>query len=203
MRYVRSLVLIVACLLGSTSGCGRGSLDHLETRIGSPWCGKNQQVQVGDRTVGQTFYGPISREFWIDDSGHEYDPEEVGKKVWEYIGKTSLKGSIESAVKQQKACAQMQIISVKPVVVLMFPSEYQRRNGVGNNLSMGTRHPLELCYVPKSDLVFAEPMQWFSPDLDVKPTTIQFNASGEALLPIKKGNIKLLHFDDKCKISRE
>jgi hypothetical protein len=153
--------------------------------------------------MGKSFYGDIWKEFWIDDSGQEYDPEKVGKDVWEYISTTRLAKSIDDAKRQGQASAQMRIVSVNPVIVLLFPSEHQRRSGVGENLSKGTRHPQELAWTPDSDPEFAEPMQWLSPDLKAGPTDITFSGTGEAEIPLKTGKIKLVHTAGQCRITRE
>jgi hypothetical protein len=190
-------------ILGVLVGCGQRKLVRLQTRVGCPWCGPNRQVQVGQRSMGKSFYGAIWREFWIDDAGQEYDPEKVGKDVWGYISTTRLAKSIDDAKQQGQACAQMQIVSVNPIIVLLYPSEHQRLNGVGQNLSMGTRHPQELAWTPNSAPDFAEPMQWLSPDLKAGPTDITFSVAGEAEIPLKTGKIKLVHTAGVCKITRE
>lgn len=153
--------------------------------------------------MGKSFYGDIWREFWIDESGQEYDPEEIGKQVLEYIATTPLGKEIEDARQRRQATAQMRIVSVDPVIVLLYPSEYQRLQGVGQNLSMGTTHPVELAWTAKTDPEFAEPMQWLSPDLKAGPTDITFSETGEAAIPLARGKIKLVHTGDRCQISRE
>jgi hypothetical protein len=175
----------------------------MKTKVGCPWCSPNRQVQVGERSMGKTFYGDIWKSFWVDDSGQEYDPEEIGKQVWNYIATTSLAQSIENAKQPGQSCAQMQIIAVNPVIVLLYPSEHQRLQGVGQNLSNGTRHPLELAWTPDAAPIFAEPMQWLSPELKAGPTDIVFSDAGVAEILLKTGKIKLVHTEDRCQITRE
>lgn len=153
--------------------------------------------------MGKSFYGDIWKFFWISDSGEEYDPEEISKQVWEYIATTDLAESIDIARQHEQPCAQMQIISVDPVVVLLYPSEHQRLQGVGQNLAMGTRVVQELAWTPNTDPVFAEPMQWLSPDLLTGPTDIEFSPDGVAEISLKSGKIKLVHAGDRCKFTRE
>lgn len=72
----------------SIIGCGPGPIVQRRTHTGCPWCSPNGQVQVGLRSMGKSFHGNIWKEFWVGDSGQEYDPEEVSKKVWSYIEKS-------------------------------------------------------------------------------------------------------------------
>lgn len=196
------ITLTLAIVLAATVvGCGR-PLQRLETRAGCPWSGPKQQVQVGRRSMGHSFYGEIWKEFWVDESGREYDPEEVSKKVWKYIETTNLAKSIRLAGNKH-GCAQMQIVALNPTIVLLYPSEYQRLKGVGENLSKGTRMAQELAYQPLNNPIFAEPMEWLSPDLATGPQQLKFSANGEAEIPLKSGRIKLVHSGDHCLVTRE
>lgn len=204
MTNCKSLIcFMVMALLVPLPGCGQRQLVRLETRKGCPWCGPNRQVQVGERSMGKSFYGDIWKEFWIDDSGREYDPAEAGQQVWDYIATTRLAKTIDDARQHNQACAQMQIIAVDPMIVLLYPSEHQRLRGVGQNLSMGTRHPMELASTPDRVPVFAEPMHWLSPELKTGPVEIRFSESGVAEIPLTAGKIRLVRAGDQCRITRE
>lgn len=195
--------LFTTATLTLVAGCGPRKLVRLKTKTGCPWCSPNQQVQVGERSMGKSFYGDIWREFWVDDNGQEYDPIEVGKQVWQYLEKIGYTRTIDLATRQGQGCAQMRIVSVNPVIVVLYPSEFQRLGGKGKNLSMGTRHPLELAWTSDAHPEFGAPMQWLSPDFKVGPTDIQFSGAGVAEIPLKIGKLKLVRDGDLCRIVRE
>src|SRR5436190_24084821 len=116
------LLIVGAALIG----CGPSPLVKLRTHPGCPWCSPNRQVQEGRRSMGQSFYGDIWKDFWLDDAGKEYDPEAVSKKVWDYLKTTGDVAKVDEALQSGKCPAQMRIVSVNPIVVLVQPCQHKR-----------------------------------------------------------------------------
>ena len=179
------------------------SLIRLKTLPGCPWCGPHQQVQVGDRSQGKSFYGDIWKSFWLDDKGNEYDPGQVSQQVWTYLTKVGEVAKIDQARKTGACSSEMRIVSVNPVVVLLEPCQHRRFDPAKGLVGHGKKLPQELAYTPSGDMYFDEPMQWLSPDLNTGPTTIKFSPDGVATIPLNSGQLRLVHDGEWCKVTRE
>ena len=153
--------------------------------------------------MGQSFYGDIWKDFWLDDSGKEYDPEVVSKKVWDYLKTTGDVSKIDKALQSGKCPAQMRIVSLNPIVILVQPCQHKRFEHLKVHVSHGTKSAQELSFVPDRDMYFDEPMLWLSPDLKTGLTAITFSVAGTAEISLDKGKLKLVHEGDFCKVSRE
>lgn len=153
--------------------------------------------------MGASFYGDIWKNFWLDSSGREHDPEKVSQQVWAFIQKNGDLARMEKDQEAGQCAPAMRIVSLNPTVVLMIPCQHKRFVGTGQHLAHGTRSALELSFVPDKEMYFDEPMEWLSPDLRIGRTKVTFSDLGEAEIGLKKGKLKLKRDGEWCVVSRE
>jgi hypothetical protein len=175
-RSVR-LCLSVMCFVLQFVGCGKGPLERLRSTPGCPWCEPGKQVQQGERKTGSTYYGSIHKVMWLDSNGREYDPEIVANKVFDFLKVTGDIKRIEDAANSWVS-------------------------GDGNS-AHGTRMAKELSFTPKENMYYDEPMEWFSPTLNQRPTRIGFSEDGTAEIKLKKDKLVLAKSGEWCIVTRQ
>jgi hypothetical protein len=188
----------------SMTGCGGAGPLRMKTnpRNLGPWCGPKQRVQIGERVVGRAGWnGNKWKDFLVDDTGKEYDPEKIADQVWSYLERTGDAKKIKEAFTRDGSYPRMIVVSVKPVVVIL--ETYQ---GAALPTQLGTS-PERYYWVAQihamGDPVYQERLEWFSLDLKQRPTELAFSEAGVAVIPLPKGKLKLIRDGDKCKTTRE
>lgn len=190
------------CLLAA--GCARpGPLVILKKQPPfAPWCAPNRRVQIGQRVVGHAHDGPVHRQFLVDETGREHDPQAIAALAWSYLEFAGEAQRIEEAFSKDACSSSLPVISINPVVVVLetYPDASWRK------------HKRDFAYEswywraqiqPNSDPHFRETMQWFSPELKQGPTRLVFSEGGVAEIVIPKGRLKLIREGNSCKTVRE
>jgi hypothetical protein len=201
-RSVR-LCLSVMCFVLQFVGCGKGPLERLRSTPGCPWCEPGKQVQQGERKTGSTYYGSIHKVMWLDSNGREYDPEIVANKVFDFLKVTGDIKRIEDAANNLTCAPWMRIVSINPLVVIQIPCQHKRWVSGDGNSAHGTRMAKELSFTPKENMYYDEPMEWFSPTLNQRPTRIGFSEDGTAEIKLKKDKLVLAKSGEWCIVTRQ
>jgi hypothetical protein len=168
----------------------------------APWCGPNRRVQVGQRVVGHVHDGPKYKDFLIDETGKEHDPEKIAEQTWAYLVRTGDAKRIVEAFKTDANPTTMPVVSINPLVVILetFPDPaWQKQPREFASKDWYWRAQIQ----PNSDPKFKENMQWFSPELKLPPTKLIFSEAGVAEIRLPKGTIKLARSGELCKSTRE
>jgi hypothetical protein len=186
------------------SGCGRpGPLVISKKQPDyAPWCGPNRRVQVGQRVVGHVHDGPKHKEFLVDESGKEHDPDKIADQAWSYLERTGDAKKIEDAFAKDGYQSVMPVISINPVVVILetYPDpSWQNTKHEFAHEKWYWRAQIQ----PNSNPTFRTGMQWFSPELKQPPTKLAFSEDGVAEIVLPNGKLKLLREGDRCKTTRE
>src|SRR5947209_10451622 len=102
MSSRRFWIVLVLLWCYSMAGCGRrGPLVISKNQPHfAPWCGPNRRVQIGQRVVGHVHDGPKYKNFLIDETGKEHDPEEIAERAWSYLKRTGDAKTIEESLGQ-------------------------------------------------------------------------------------------------------
>jgi hypothetical protein len=212
MRHLEAMVMsinrfwIVLGLLmcSSITGCSRrGPLVISKKQPDyAPWCGPNQRVQVGQRVVGHVHDGPKHRDFLVDETGKEHDPEKIAEQTWSYLERTGDAKKIEDASAKDGYQSLMPVVSINPVVVIL--ETYQEDSRRNNNREIAYKRWNWLAQIqPNSNPHYREGLRWFSPELKQKPTSLVFSDAGVAEIALPNGKLKLVREGDKCKTTRE
>ena len=193
-------VLLCFC----TTGCGRsGPLVISKNQPGyAPWCGPNRRVKVGLKVVGRVHDGAKYRQFLVDESGKEHDPEKIADQAWSYLERTGDAQKIEEAFIKEAYQARMPVVSINPVVVIL---ETYRDSSWRNTVhDFAPKRWSWLAQIrPNSDPHFSEGLQWFSPELKQRPTKLAFSEAGAAEILLPRGKITLVRAGDTCKTARQ
>jgi hypothetical protein len=199
LRVVLGLVFCV-CL----TGCGRpGPLVISKKQPDyAPWCGPNRRVQIGQRVVGHVHDGPKQKEFLIDETGKEHDPEKIAEQAWAYLERTGDAKKIGDAFGKEGYQSTMPVVSINPVVVILATHQdagwlNQPREFAGK--AWYWRAQIQ----PNSKPRFSDGLQWFSPELKQPPTKLDFSKSGIAEIVLPNGKLKLVREGETCTTTRE
>jgi hypothetical protein len=160
-------------------------------------------VQVGERVVGHVGFGEKKwKEFLVDDTGREYDPERIADQAWSYLERTGAAKKIAEAFSKDAHVSTVTLVSISPVVLIL--ETYQDATLL--------KRPREFAYnkwqwraevCAFRDPPFRKGLRWFSPDLKQRPTSVAFSDVGVAQIPLPNGKLKLIRDGDKCKSTRE
>lgn len=198
----RIVQLLILMSLATLAGCGPGPLVMKpNAKIPGPWCAPNQRAQIGDRTVGNTPYGPRHKQFLVDSASREHDPDTIAEQVWSYLERTGDAKTIQDAFAREGSYPKMFVISINPTVVVLATS---RDPKLPQTIGTIPKRYYWLAQVYCFNLiVYQDGLQWFSPDLKQRPTPLTFNPAGQAEIPLTTGKILLKHEADKCTVVRE
>ncbi|HET6325588.1 MAG TPA: hypothetical protein VFG04_12995 [Planctomycetaceae bacterium] len=196
------IVLVLLCF--SMTGCGRPGplvIDKKQPDY-APWCGPNRRVQIGQRVVGQVHDGPKHRQFLLDDTGKEHDPERIAEQVWAYLERTGDARKIAEAFGKEAYVSTMPVVSINPIVVIL--ETHQDAAWLKQPREMADKAWYWRAQIqPNSNPRFSDGLQWFSSELKQKPTRLEFSKSGIAEIALPNGTLKLIREGDKCKTMRE
>lgn len=191
------LLAVVVCL----GGCAKTPLKiRKDSGTVGPWCGPNQRAQLGMRVVGKVGWGTDKwKTFLVDDTGKEYDPDDLKEEVWSYLERTGDAKRLMAIHTQERAYPLMTVVALKPLVVTMEMKS--------DTTPPKRRYPWERFHWLSTISVerrpeYQENMRWFSPDLGQRPTPLRFVA-GVATIPLPKGRLLLSREGEKCKTERE
>lgn len=200
----RSCIVLGVFLGSSLTGCGRpvplvirDNQPHY-----SPWCGPDRRAKIGWRVVGHVHDGAKHKDFLVDGTGKEHDPEEIADLAWSYLERTGDAREIEEAFVKEAYQSRMPVVSIDPVVVILEtyrdPSWRNQARDFARNRWYWTAQ-----IQPNSEPRFCEGLRWFSPDLKQRPTKLVFSEAGVAEILIPGGKVKLVRSGDICKTTRE
>lgn len=210
MAVRRRVCVTVAAIFGCAFvGCGKSRLKFIKTDERCPWSAAGVRARVGKRTVGQTYYGPISAEYWVDQFENEHQCEKIQKQVWALMEKYNVAVSVPPGTQKVPCAYWATVVAIDPLVVLLQPCQHKHfvdANGRplskndhviphGTHCTMEVRSGVEVFFDPAT--------QWFSPDLKRGPTAIEFSEQGTGEIPLPKGKLRLVRDGEKCKILRE
>jgi hypothetical protein len=194
-----ALIALPCCL---AIGCGSsGPITIRKSKFIGPWCAPNQRVKVGDRVVGHVHDGPKYKNFFVDDTGVEHDPDKLAETAWSYLEGTGDAKRIKEAFSKDAYCPEMVIVSIKPIIVILqTKQDAELRKQASNS-------PPRWFWVsrisPGGEPAYQQDMQWLSPDLKQKPTKLIFSLGGVADIPLGNGTLKLTHIGERCTTERE
>ena len=201
----KRLCVLLGVLLGfSMTGCDQsGPLVISKNQPGyAPWCGPDRRVRVGRRVVGHVHDGAKYRDFLVDETGKEHDPEKIADQVWSYLEQTGDAKKIEQAFIKDAYQSRMPVVSINPIVVILEtypdPSWRNKDRDFAHNRWFW---PAQI--QPNSDPHFSEGLQWFSPELKQRPTRLAFSKAGVAEILLPRGKVKLARNGETCKTTRE
>jgi hypothetical protein len=204
MSSKRFWIVLGVFLSFSMTGCGRsGPLVIIENQPHyAPWCGPNQRVKIGLKVVGRVYDGAKHKEFLVDETGKEHDPERIADRAWSFLERTGDAKRIEEAYIKDGYQSRMPVVSINPVVVIL---ESYRDPSWRNNPhdSAPPRWLWTIQIQPNSDPHFSEGLHWFSPELKRRPTKLAFSEAGVAEILLPSGKVKLVRNGDICKTTRE
>jgi hypothetical protein len=169
----------------------------------APWCGRNQRVKVGLRVVGHVHDGPKHREFLLDETGKEHDPEKIADQAWSYLEQMGEARKIEDAFVKDAYQSTMPVISINPAVVIL--ETYREPSWLNKNRDFAHQRSFWTAQIqPNSDPQHSrERLQWFSPELKQGPTKLAFSEAGVAEIRLPNGKLKLIREGKNCKTARE
>jgi hypothetical protein len=188
----------------SMTGCDRsGPLVIIQNQPPyAPWCGPNRRVKIGLKVVGRVHDGAKHKEFLVDETGKEHDPEQIADHAWSFLERTGYARKIEQAFIKDSYQSRMPVVSINPVVVILElypdPSWQNRERDFAHHRWSWTAQ-----IQPNSAPHFSEGLQWFSPELKQRPTKLAFSEAGVAEIRLPRGKIKLVRSGDICKTTRE
>jgi hypothetical protein len=168
----------------------------------APWCAPNRRVQIGQRVVGHVHDGAKHKEFLLDETGKEHDPDKIAEQVWAYLERTGDAKRIEDAFSKEASPSLMPVVSINPVVVILetYPdASWQNKNREFSHQKWYWRAQIQ----PNSNPQFRKRLQWFCPELKQRPTDLVFSEAGVAEIPLPNGKLKLVREGDRCKTTRE
>jgi hypothetical protein len=204
MSSKRFCIVLGMLVSFSMTGCGRtGPLVILQNQPGyAPWCGPNQRAKIGLKVVGRVHDGAKHREFLVDETGQEHDPEKIADQAWSYLERTGYAKKIENAFVKDGYQSRMPVVSINPVVVILETYRDPSWRNQGRDFAQH-RWSWTAQIQPNSDPHFYEGLQWFSPELKQKPTRLAFSEAGVAEIRLPRGKVKLVRQGDTCKTTRE
>lgn len=199
-RIVRGLVL--CC---SLAGCGRPGplvIGNQQPHY-APWCGPNRRVQIGQRVVGHVHDGPKHKEFLVDETGQEHDPDKIADQAWSYLERTGDARTIEEAFINDAHQSTMPVVSINPVVVIL--ETYTEPSWQNKNRDPARKRWFWTAQIqPNSNPQPSRArMFWFSPELKQGPTKLVFSEAGVAEIQLPNGKLKVVREGDTCKTTRE
>ncbi len=196
------ITLSIVCL--SMTGCSRpGPLVISKKQPDyAPWCGPTQRVQVGQRVVGHVHDGPKHRQFLVDDTGKEHDPEKIADQAWSYLKRTGDAKKIIEAFAKEAYVSTMPVVSINPLIVIL--ETHQDAAGLKQPREMADKDWYWRAQIqPNSKPHFSHGLRWFSPELKQAPTKLEFSKSGVAEIELPNGKLKLVREGDRCITTRE
>ena len=196
------ITLLIVCL--SMTSCSRpGPLVISKKQPDyAPWCGPNQRARVGQRVVGHVHDGPKHRQFLVDDTGKEHDPEKIAEQVWAYLKRTGDAKKIIEAFGREAYVATMPVVSINPLIVIL--ESHQDAASLKQPREMANKDWYWRAQIqPNSKPRFSDGLRWFSPELKQAPTTLEFSKSGVAEIELSNGKLKLVREGDRCTTTRE
>ena len=152
---------------------------------------------------------------WEDAQGAKHVQYEVWTKAQEHLiagGVLSdwpITGSIVSGVEQRLAPFKFFIVSIEPTVVVMLPHEFE--DPIGRSTSEILGRDLEKGLFSKYLMnkghhgvvcPYAEEFMWFSPDLDIGPTSISVKLHEAATITVGNDQLVFKRIDDSMQIDR-
>jgi hypothetical protein len=205
MSSKRIWIVLGLLLCWSMTGCGRpGPLVISKKQPHyAPWCGPNLRVQVGQRVVGHVHDGAKHKEFLVDETGKEHDPDKIADQAWSYLERTGDARKIEEAFINNAHQSTMPVVSINPVVVILVT--YTEPSWENKNRDPAHERWFWTAQIqPNSNPQHSgDRVQWFSPELQQRPTNLAFSQAGNAEIQLPNGKIKLFRQGDICKTSRE
>jgi hypothetical protein len=199
------ILLLDSLLCLSLVGCGGAGPLRITKYSGTrgPWCAPNQRVQIGERVVGKVAWGQDKwKNFLLDDTGKEHDPQELADQAWSYLERTGDAPRIMEAYHKDGRYATMTVVSIKPVVVILETGQLPA--GADRTIASPERsYWLAQVSSERDHPAYKEGLQWFSPDLKQRPTSLAFSQAGVAEIPLVDGKLKLVHEGAQCKTTRE
>lgn len=201
-RGIRFFGAFLSCL--SILSCSRTEplVFRDNPEIMGPWCAANQRVKIGKRVVGRVHEGDKWKDFLVDDSDNEYDPDQLAEQVWEYLEGTGDAESLKDGFSKDGSLPRLSIISLKPIVVILEPEwNLTLKKQLGNSLER--YHWLSLVSIYRQSPSFHEDMQWFSPELKQRPIKLSFSGDTAVEILISNGRLRLVRDGSVCRITRE
>lgn len=213
MRYLERLVvsnrpiliitgLLVCC---SATGCHRPGPLVIRNKQPhyAPWCGANVRVRIGKRVVGHVHDGPKHKDFLVDESGKEHDPDKIASEAWSYLERTGDGRKIKEAFVNEAIQSTMPVVSINPVVILLVT--HTERSWLDKDRSPGHERWFWRAQIqPNSDAQHCrEKLLWFSPELKQAPRELKFSDGGVAEIPLPNGTLKVVREGDSIKTTRE
>jgi len=194
-------ILLCCCV----TGCGRpGPLVISKKQPHyAPWCGPNLRVQVGQRVVGHVHDGAKHKEFLVDETGKEHDPDKIAEQAWSFLESTGDARQIAEGFIKNAHQSTMPVVSINPVVVIL--ETYTEPSWENKNRDPAHERWFWTAQIqPNSDPQHSQArMFWFSPELKQGPTKLTFSEAGVAKIQLPNGLLKVVRDGDTCKTTRE
>jgi hypothetical protein len=153
------------------------------------------------RVVGKAGIENKWQNFLVDETGKEYDPEDIAELVWSYLERTGDAQTMDEAFRKDGQFPIMTVVAIKPLVVILEPNQNTAlQKQLGGSLKR--YHRLHSVYTERHPQ-FKEGLQWFSPDLEQRLIALIFSQDGVAEIKLKAGKLKLIRESDKCNVTRE
>ncbi|MCA9291875.1 MAG: hypothetical protein KDA25_12155 [Phycisphaerales bacterium] len=201
---VRSIVavnaLIIAIVLG---GCFAERSSAVDPRLDQPWLGPGRRA-TGIIVRSKDYLSSVYWIEWETSPGRRIHSGTITPRLegwlrqcgaWDQLGNLGGNGKVASLNRE------LSIVSLHPTVVLMgAPARTSY-----HTWEMAVPQPTELTrgFLYGTQPTWSPDVAWFSPELRIRPTPVEFDASGVGRIPMPWGELVLRRDGDRWDVQAE